>query len=389
LDSALAGQPAQHYKWWLQVKQKPMRRNYTLYFGLMILFMEMSTNVMAQTRATTEVSIVGDQFYINGELTYKGRYWKGNKIEGLLFNSRMVQGIFDDLNPETKSLFQYPDTKVWDADRNTDEFVSSMTEWRSHGLLAFTLNLQGGSPSGYGNQRGWINSAFDELGNLRPDYLKRLEKILDKADQLKMVVILGYFYFGQDQHLKNEQAIIRAVDTITNWILKKGYRNILIEINNECNIQYDHKILQPDRIHELIARVQNTTMGGYRLLVSTSYGGGFVPLPNVVKTADYILLHGNGVKNPDDITALVKSTRQVEGYTPKPVLFNEDDHFNFNAEKNNFVMAVQAYASWGYFDYRMDKEGFESGYQSVPVDWGIRSDRKRQFFSKLQEITEE
>lgn len=348
-----------------------MRRNYAFYYALMILFIVMSTHAMAQTRTKTEVSIVGDQFYINGELTYKGRYWKENKIEGLLFNSRMVQGIFDDLNPETKSLFQYPDTKLWDADRNTDEFVSSMTEWRSHGLLAFTLNLQGGSPSGYGNQRGWINSAFDESGNLRPDYMKRLEKILDKADQLKIVVILGYFYFGQDQHLKNEQAVIRAVDAITNWILKKGYRNIIIEINNECNIQYDHKILQPDRIHELIARVQNTTMGGYRLLVSTSYGGGFVPLPNVVKTADYILLHGNGVKNPEDITALVRSTRQVAGYTPKPVLFNEDDHFNFDAEKNNFTMAVEGYASWGYFDYRMDKEGFESGYQSVPVDWGI------------------
>ena len=42
-----------------------------------------------------------------------------------------------------------------------------------------------------------------------------------------MVVILGYFYFGQDQHLKDEQAIIQAVDNITNWILNKGYRNIV------------------------------------------------------------------------------------------------------------------------------------------------------------------
>jgi len=41
----------------------------------------------------TRVTITGNQFFINGELTYNGRYWKGNKIEGLLFNSRMVQGI--------------------------------------------------------------------------------------------------------------------------------------------------------------------------------------------------------------------------------------------------------------------------------------------------------
>jgi hypothetical protein len=59
----------------------------------------------------TAISIKGKQFYINGELTYKGRYWQGNKIEGLLFNSRMVQGIFDDSNPETRDKFIYPDTK--------------------------------------------------------------------------------------------------------------------------------------------------------------------------------------------------------------------------------------------------------------------------------------
>jgi hypothetical protein len=120
---------------------------------------------------------------------------------------------------------------VWDANRNTDEFISNMALWRSFGLLAFTLNLQGGSPTGYGNQLGWINSAFDEKGNVRPEYMKRLERILDKADQLKMVVMLGYFYFGQDQHLENEQAVINAVDNATNWILTKGYRNILIDCN--------------------------------------------------------------------------------------------------------------------------------------------------------------
>jgi len=366
-----------------------MKRSFYHSYYLFLLVIVLYADSYAQTHHGTTVSIEADQFYINGELTYKGRYWKGYKIEGLLFNSRMVQGIFDDLNPATKHQFQYPDTKVWDANRNTDEFISNMELWRSYGLLAFTLNLQGGSPTGYGNQLGWVNSAFDEKGNLRPEYMKRLERILDKADQLKMVVMLGYFYFGQDQHLENEQAVINAVDNATNWILTKGYRNILIEINNECNIRYDHKILQPERVHELITRVKDTKRDGFRLLVSTSYGGGFLPLPNVVKVSDYILLHGNGIKDPEKITDLVVATRKVEGYSIKPIVFNEDDHFNFDVEVNNFVRAIQSYTSWGYFDYRMDKEGFESGYQSVPVDWGIQSDRKRQFFSKLKEITEE
>src|SRR5262245_11065114 len=58
----------------------------------------------------TTISIVGEEFYINGEPTYKGRTWNGRRIQGLLFNARMVQGIFDDQNPQTAKQWAYPDT---------------------------------------------------------------------------------------------------------------------------------------------------------------------------------------------------------------------------------------------------------------------------------------
>jgi len=90
-------------------------------------------------KAQTIVSIKGDQFLINDKLTYSGRYWKGNKIEGLLLNSRMVQGIFDDQNPETLKNWEYPDTKKWDPDRNTNEFIANMKTWRDNGLLSFPI----------------------------------------------------------------------------------------------------------------------------------------------------------------------------------------------------------------------------------------------------------
>ena len=151
----------------------------------------------------TRVEIAGEDFLIDGKPTYQGRQWQGHRIEGLLLNSRMVQATFDDLNPKTRGLWAYPDTKKWDPDRNTREFVAAMTEWRKHGLLAVTVNLQGGSPTGYSKDQPWHNSAFKEDGSLRPEYMKRLETVLDKADELGMVVILGLFYFGQDERLKD------------------------------------------------------------------------------------------------------------------------------------------------------------------------------------------
>lgn len=342
----------------------------------------------------TEVIIKKDKFYINGEITLKGKKFEGYSIEGLLPNSRMVQGIFDDLNPETRHLWKYPDTGEWDADRNTNEFVESMSDWYQHGLLAFTLNLQGGSPTGYGN-RGWYNSAFHENGEIRDDYFARLKRILDKADEIGQVVILGIFYFGQDQYLKDETAVINALKNTLDWLFEYGYKNVLIEVNNECNAPpYDHEILKPGRVHELIDLVKNTERNGYRYYVSTSFGGGAIPTATVVQKSDFILLHGNDVDDPARITEMVEITRQLEGYTPKPIIFNEDDHYDFDKPDNNMIRAFKSYASWGYFDFRKrhqtledDVNMFHEGFQSVPVDWGISSERKKEFFNLLAKIT--
>lgn len=336
----------------------------------------------------TTVAIERDAFHINGKPTYQGRIWQGHRIEGLLFNSRMVQATFDDLNAATRSRWNYRDTGAWDPARNTREFVAAMPEWRRHGLLAVTVNLQGGSPQGYSKEQPWHNSAFTESGGLRPEYMSRLERVLERADDLGMVVIVGYFYFGQDERLRDEAAVVSATDAATKWLIEKGYTNVLVEVNNECNIRaYDHAILRQDRVHELIERVRGAERQGRRLLAGTSYGGGTVPLENVVRASDFLLIHGNGVGDPDRISEMVHQTRKVAGYRPMPILFNEDDHFDFDKPRNNFASAVSAYASWGYFDYRMQSEGVAEGYQSVPVDWGINSPRKKGFFTLLREIT--
>ncbi|MDD9746257.1 MULTISPECIES: hypothetical protein [Marinovum] len=338
------------------------------------------------TTKSTEVTIDGAKFQINGAPTYRGRSWKGHPVEGLLLNTRMVQGIFDDLNPETRDDWAYADTGSWDADRNTEEFIAAMPSWKAHGVLAFTINLQGGSPYGYSKQQPWINSAFTPEGALRDEYLDRLSRILRAADELGMVVIVGLFYFGQEKIFASEDAVRTAVHNAVTWLLETGHKNILLEINNECDILYQLPVLMPDGVHELIDIAKSVEKDGRRLLTGTSYGGGFNPKTNVVERSDFILIHGNGQDDPDLIRDMVRKTREVPGYRPMPILFNEDDHFDFDKDDNNFVAAVESYASWGFFDYRMDGDGPDDGYQSVPVNWGISSPRKRGFFEKAKEI---
>jgi hypothetical protein len=340
----------------------------------------------AAAQPPTEVSIEADSFYINGQPTYLGRRYRGHKIEGLLMNSRMIQGIFDDRNPETRTRWSYPDTGKWDPDRNTREFVAAMPEWRRHGLLSFSINLQGGSPEGYSKAQPWDTSGIQADGELRQDYLARLQQILDRADQLGMAPIVGIFYFGQDQRVRDEAAVKRAVENTVRWILGRGYRNVLLEVDNECDGKaYDHPILRADRVHELIDMAKGIRVAGRRLLVGTSYGGGKVPLANVVKTSDFLLMHGNGVKEPARITAMVEAARRVDGYRPMPVIFNEDDHFDFDRPSNNMLAAIASYASWGFFE--PGASNYRDGYQCPPVNWGINTERKQAFFKLLKEVT--
>jgi hypothetical protein len=336
----------------------------------------------------TEVALENEKFLINGNPTLQGIIWEGISMEGLLPNARMVQGIFDDLNPETVKKWAYPDTKTWDPERNTDEFIDAMDEWHDHGLLAFTINLQGGSPEGYSASQPWINSAFESNGSLRDDYMNRLEKILDKSDKLGMISILGLFYFGQDEGFQNEEAVKEAVKNAVNWIFDKGYTNVIIEVANECdNNKYDMEIIKKDRIPELIQLAKSITRNGQRLLVSTSFNGNSIPSDEVVKVSDFILIHGNGVNDPSRIMEMVEETRNLPSFRPMPIVFNEDDHYGYDQPMYNMKAALESGASWGYFDFRRRGEGFEEGYQSVPVDWKISSERKKAFFNKLKDIT--
>lgn len=341
----------------------------------------------------TRVAIAGEDFLLDGQLTYAGRSWRGQRIEGLLLNSRMVQATFDDLNPQTRERWAYPDTGVWDPERNLAEFLAMLPIYRQHGLLGVTVNLQGGSPEGYSQEQPWDDSAFAPDGTLRPDFMERLRRILDRADNLGMVVIVGLFYFGQDERLRDEAAVRRGLEAAIRWLLAGGWEHVLIEINNECDVpRYEHTILQPERIHELIAAARSLTAGERRLLVGTSFKGRSVPTAAVVAASDFILLHGNGVSDPAYIGEMVERTRALPSYRPMPILFNEDDHFDFAERENNFVAAVAHRASWGYFDPGSGAGGagarsnYEDGYQLVPVNWGINTERKRGFFRLVAEM---
>ena len=375
----------------------------------------------------TKVGIDGDDWLINNEPTYKGRMFDYIRVEGLLLNSRMANGIFDDNNPFTRNLWAYPDTEVWDPQRNTDELVRMFPIYWKYGLRALSINIQGGSPLGYYRDEDlwirelvnrvqrynpsatasdiwngltgkevqpWNTGGLESSGKIIPEAQKRLRQVIEGADKAGLIVCLGIFYFGQDNRISGETGIRSSVKSTCEWVLDSGYTNVIIEINNETDIpKYSHEILGPARIHELIQEAKEFCKDGSRLLVGTSFTRRQLPTRGVVDSSDFILLHGNGVDVSGGIRRMVNGVRGIDSYKGQPIVFNEDDHFDFRSRNNNFREALECRASWGYFDPGDAANGgfaygdYINGYQNPPINWDINTTRKKEFFDFVSNIT--
>lgn len=350
---------------------------------------------------TTEIAIDGVEFLINGAPTYPGVVHQGRRIQGLLFNSRMVQAIFDDENPGTVDRWRYPDTGVWDPDRNTDEFCAMLPEYRRYGLLGVTVGLQGGgatyTPDVYPH---YINSAFTPAGELKPAYCDRLARVLAAADAAGMVVIVNFFYWRQAEKMSGDTAIRHATEIATDWLLRTGHRNILIDVYNE--VTAGGGLVQSERIHELVEIVQQTTLNGRHLLASSSImPGKALPGGRWQSRVDFFLPHGNNAWAPELRKAL-REIRATDAYQawPRPILINEDSMY-----LNNLEAAIDEYASWGLYIQGYGCGGWDhgryewpqhprettyehlTGFQTVPVNWSLNTGLKRSFFYRLAEIT--
>jgi hypothetical protein len=356
----------------------------------------------------TRITIDGDKFVVDGAPTHAGKTFSGASIEGTLFNTRMVQATFDDTNPETAQQWAYPDTGIWDAERNVREFMDALPIYRGHGIDAITINLQGGMPV-YKTEttQPWENSAFTSDGELKPDYLERVRRVIEAADDNGIVVIVGFFYIAQTRLLADEAAVFRATENATRWLLETGRENILVEIANEIDVPlFHHDVLTPGRIAELIDAAKSVSKDGRRLLVSASFtwfplghdagievdldreGFEFLAkmagarVDDVVRASDFVLFHTNTLE-PEQAGKVIDAVRRHPAIAERlvPLLINED---------GTYVESLEVSASkgigWGYYDQGHANDYVE-GFQSPPVNWGLSTDEKRAFFSRVKEIT--
>lgn len=300
---------------------------------------------------------------------------------GRLMNARMINSAWNNISATYSSF---------DEAANTADFIAHLEEYLSYGMLGVTVGLQGGN---IGNsQTAGDATAFNDDGSADLDggtftnpgtgsWWWRLAQIIEAADELGMLVIVNPIYFGQDEHLNDNNACRAVMEQTAEFILQNDYRNVLVDCVNEwTGDQYNHSILNtnsnPNGVPELIQIVQDWFTGQpWRPPVGASLGsvGSSAGHTGAIATqADVVFPHGNG-SSASQVAAGMAWHIANQDY---PVVMNEDhaDDHNYtpsqavtqtflDRELDGMQECWDAGGSWGLMLF---------GYnQSFPFEWDV------------------
>lgn len=315
----------------------------------------------------TILSIVDDKFLINDKMTYSEIAECPKEYHGLLMNSRMIQGVFDD-KFDTKRYNRFG--KKFNADENTDNLVNALPLWYTYGLRAITVGFQGGGPCYTINNQTINNNPFSNDGKIIDTaYLSRMKRIIEAADKIGMVVIVSYFYNAQTRFIKDDTAVIEAVKSASNWLRDEKFTNVIIEIANEHDAGgfKNHPILFTEQGIADLIDIARRESGG--MPVGCSGTGGYFS-EVIANASDVILIHGNS-QSRGHFYNLIKKSKAIKPV--RPIVCNEDSQAISQME-----VSFHEGISWGYYN-NMTK-------QEPPADFGITKGEDYFFAIRMAEF---
>ncbi|MCL2060555.1 MAG: hypothetical protein FWH01_16145 [Oscillospiraceae bacterium] len=298
----------------------------------------------------TKISIDGNKFLINGKLTYSELENANPGSIGLLWNMRLIQGIFDD-------LFGLDNIKKlcgtdFDPEKNTDDLIAALPEWYAYGIRAITVGLQGGWPVTQAMVDQFNCNPFGEDGlHLDKGFASRLDRLIRAADEIGMIIIVNILYWAQANRLKNGTAVRNAVKTACHFLRDNKYTNVLIDVANEFNIrQFKHPMIGTEDGIAALVDLAKEESGG---ILTGSSPGSHTLVDQVVGVSDFVLIHLNGATRTTAYQMLKNPS-----YVGKPVVCNEA-----NPCCTRVDVCLDLYASFGYYNNYTK--------QLLPSDWRI------------------
>ncbi len=145
-----------------------------------------------------------------------------------------VFGVRDDqllLNGQPFKIIGLRCSNALMSDSTTRALIDRLPDYRRCGINTVSAFLMG---SRFGDVKGYRPDA-----SLEPAYTKRLGAIIEAADELGMVVLVGCLYWSESRAKEDlvgvwEQAEAnRAVANTVRWLVEHDYRNVFVDVDNE------------------------------------------------------------------------------------------------------------------------------------------------------------
>jgi hypothetical protein len=136
------------------------------------------------------------------------------------------------------------------SDTVTERHIHCLDEFVAHGVNCIGAYVQG-SNGGWPDVNAGRNGYAPD-GMLKPEFARRLERLVREADRRGMVVMVGLISPRKDQELKDEAAVQCAVEETAKFLTARKLQNIFVDLVHEYNNpritnRLDHSIFhEPD-----------------------------------------------------------------------------------------------------------------------------------------------
>jgi hypothetical protein len=134
------------------------------------------------------------------------------------------------------------------SDTVTQRHIQCLDEYIAHGVNCIGAYIQG-SNGGWPDVNAGRNGYTPE-GALKPEFARRLEKLVREANLRGMVVMVGLISPRKDQELKDEAAVQHAVEETAKFLTDRKLRNVFVDLVHEYNSPRILTRLDHDLMHE-------------------------------------------------------------------------------------------------------------------------------------------
>ncbi|MCL1793385.1 MAG: hypothetical protein FWG34_05920 [Oscillospiraceae bacterium] len=331
-----------------------------------------------------ELEIKNGKFHIDGMASNPGNPDSEGKLIGVCSD---VCAFFD--------------AGVADVEKNREEFIKDLDDWRNSGVNLVTLGLQSPNPFGeyYKKAReqdkskniSFESSAINPDGSLNSVYLEYAAKIIEAAKRAGLAVFVNIFSSSCEDMFEDEFAIVNGAFNVADWLLEKKFPNVMANVTDVSHTFYKSSVLSGGGAIKILKSLKEKA--GKKLIL----GAGLKSTKNIpeglmgeyMESSDFIPIYSNAEnakseyntkKMIGDIHRFKKAMAQKGANIPIIVAKGDDLSERYNSYgKNNLAEALENGASWCYYD--------KQGFVLLPVNWDKNSSaEKSNFFRTVENI---